>query len=162
MLKDIENIKPDEKEEELIEFDDFLIGTKIKVIKIEETKNKRSTKKENVKESVSNKNKTYDDNRKKVNRPISQDIKELRKAERQKVLDSTNAKKTNKKSQLKLNPNEVKKINRSSKKKPENKDTGTKLNLNPNSVKKINRSTKKKEEKKSTKKSPLIVIEKEK
>lgn len=162
MLKDIENIKPDEKEEELIEFDDFLIGTKIKVIKIEETKNKRSTKKENVKESISNKNKTYDDNRKKVNRPISQDIKELRKAERQKVLDSTNAKKTNKKSQLKLNPNEVKKINRSSKKKPENKDTGTKLNLNPNSVKKINRSTKKKEEKKSTKKSPLIVIEKEK
>lgn len=162
MLKDIENIKPEEKEEELIEVDDFLVGTKIKVIKIEETKNKRRTKKESTKEGELNKKNQDDNNRRKISRPISQDIKELRKAERQKVLDSTNNKKTSKKSQLKLNPNEVKKINRSSKKKQDTSKEEKKLNLNPNTVKKINRSTKKKEDTKAAKKKPLIVIEKEK
>lgn len=170
MLKDIENIKvePKEEKEEIIESDEFLVGSKIKVTKIEETKNKRrnkvtTTKKESKKDLESTQinldlngiipleNTLY-----KVERPESRDIKEVRKEEQEKLKTKNDSPK---KEQLKLNPNNVKKINRKTKSTtPKNEP---KLNLNPTKVKKINRTGKKGENKKP-KKKPLIVIEKTK
>ncbi len=169
MLKDIENIKVLPKEEDdLIEKDDFLMENKIKVIKVEELKNKHHSSKklspikETKKDLDSPKidldftgiipinNTLY-----KQERPDSKDIKEVRKGIKE---SSITQKDKAQKDKLVLNPKNVKKINRKSKSSTSNYES--KLNLNPTKIKKINRSNKKSENK--SKKKPLIVIEKTK
>lgn len=160
MIKDIENIKPEEVKdtEEITEIDDFLQGQKIKVIKIEETKNKRNKKVTSKKE----------------NTPVN-DIKPKNLNIAINILPQKEEKKTTppKQKELNLNPKEVKKINRKPKKETSKEEKQkTKLNLNPKDVKKINRPGKKRtteqpkrvveQPKTSTKKDKLIVIEKKK
>lgn len=158
---------PKMKEYEVLETDDLIIkekeyleGSKIKVVKIEETKNKK-------------KNKTTtkiikDDNRidlkgnefipkrnpnLKVQRPESKDIKELRK-----VQTSNKSKESTNKKQLKLNPKIVKKVNRNK----NNNNNKKQLNLNPKNVKKVNRYKKQTQQPQNNKKKkqPFIIIKK--
>lgn len=165
MIKDIDNIQPVEKiQNEVIEVDDFLNGNKIKVIKMEDTKNKKhnktSAKKTTKKEDLISLDVSIPqtNTRLKIDPPIGEDIKKLRK--------EALSKEKKKKEQLKLNPNSIKKINRQPKKstKTEENKRSVKLNLNPQDIKKINRPTKKNVEgsKKTTKKEKLIRIEKTK
>lgn len=170
MIQDIDSIKKIEKlETELIEVDNFLEGSKIKVVKIEETKNKKQNKitstKKTKKIEVDQNDVTINlggiipevNKRLKMEPPVGEDIKKVRREALAKE-----SKKSSAKEQLKLKPNEIKKINR--KPKQDSKKSSTKLNLNPNDVKKINRPGKKKVEstKTSTKKERLITIEKRK
>lgn len=105
-----------------------------------------------------------------ISRPITEDIQESRNPKNRNEIKTSN---TN----LNLNPNNIKKVNRPNKKKnnvnnnnirnqqgpsqnnqsPKNQPTPPKqqLNLNPNQVKKVNRPNRKK------KRPPLIVIEKQ-
>lgn len=174
MIKDIDSIKPiEELQTEIVEVDDFLQGDKIKVIKIEDTKNKKRSKtsptKKEKKIELNNKDVMINlggiipekNDRLKVEPPAGEDIKKLRKE-----AIAKESKKPEKKEQLKLNPNNIKKINRKPKKETEKKDLSKKeqLNLNPKEIKKINRPGKKKVEipKKPVKKERLIRIEKRK
>ncbi len=168
MIKDIDSIQDITSQKVENEVDDFLQGTKIKVTKIEDTKNKRREKITTSKKRRNTPVKTDDitielggiipepNKRLKIERPESEDIKELRKE----VLSKESAPK--KKEKLKLNPNQVKKINRKPKKEETNNSKkGTKqLNLNPKNVKKVNRPNKKKAT--PPKKERLIRIEKRK
>ena len=155
---------PKMKEYEVLETDDlmiqapeFLEGSKIKVVKTEETKNKKKdknakkTKNEN-KINLSNASFIPKNNPNlKVERPESEDIQELRKNK----INNTSKEPPHKK-QLKLNPNNVKKVNR-------NKNNNKKqLNLNPNNVKKVNRYKKQNQQPQTNKKKkqPLIIIKK--
>lgn len=161
MIKDIENIKPEEatEPEEIVEIDDFLQGSKIKVTKIEETKNKRN------KKVVSKSKEISVSEIKPKNLNIAINI--LPTKEQPKVEEPKTTPKKSK--ELNLNPKEVKKINRKPKKETSKEDKKkTKLNLNPKDVKKVNRPGKKrvveqpKVPKTPTKKDKLIVIEKKK
>lgn len=165
MIKDIENIKPEEvkEPEEITEIDDFLQGSKIKVTKIEETKNKRNKKVTSKKESSL----VQDIKPKNLNIAINiLPQKEEPKKEEKKTTPK-------KQKELNLNPKEVKKINRKPKKETsKDEKKKTKLNLNPKDVKKVNRPGKKRvteqpkrvveQPKTQTKKDKLIVIEKKK
>lgn len=169
MLKDIENIKVlPKQEDDIIEKDDFLMESKIKVIKVEELKNKHHSSKQLplTKETKKDLDSTkinldftgiipINSSLYKQEKPDSQDIKEVRKGIKE---SSITQKKDSKKDKLVLNPKNVKKINRKSKSSTPNYEP--KLNLNPTNIKKINRSNKKTENK--PKKKPLIVIEKTK
>lgn len=178
MIKDIDSIKTtNESLIDIIEVDDFLQGTKIKVTKIEETKNKRrskitTSKKKDVKLELDKNDVNISlngiipeiNNRLKIEPPKGEDIKKLRKEE----LTKETTKKTPKE-QLKLKPNSVKKINRNSRKETSKESTqknSNKLNLNPKEIKKVNRPNKKTIE--QPKKNPkpkresLIRIEKRK
>lgn len=156
---------PKIKEYEVLETDDLVIkekvyleGSKIKVVHIEETKNKKKNKNQSnhkdeskidldIRNSTPRKNPNL-----KIERPNSQDIKELRKNEtNNQPKDSLNKKK------LRLNPNNVKKVNRNRHNK-KNKQ----LNLNPKNVKKVNRYKKQDQyqNNQKQKKQPLIIIEK--
>lgn len=176
MIKDIDNIQQATSTQgELVEVDDFLQGSKIKVIKIEDTKNKKKAKSSLPKEDKEIKLDESDvvinlggiipeiNTRLKIEHPVGEDIKKLRKEE-----IAQESKPSKPKERLKLNPNNIKKINRKPKKAPEkptsSKKNSTKLNLNPKDIKKINRPGKKKVEspKKSTKKEHFIRIEKRK
>ncbi len=169
MIKDIDSIQDIPSQKVETEVDDFLQGTKIKVTKIEETKNKRREKITTSKKRRNKPVKTDDitielggiisepNKRLKIERPEGEDIKELRKEAIAK--EST----PKKKESLKLNPNQVKKINRKPKKdgqKHSSQKESKQLNLNPKNVKKVNRPNKKKTT--PPKKERLIRIEKRK
>lgn len=165
MLKDIENLK--EKpgiEDNFLEEDNFLIGEKIKVVEIVETKNKKRSK-NTISKKTKEKNNTQSSKKNLENTipnlkiSLTED-KSSKKKENNKKTSQIN---------LNLNPKEIKKINRSSKKQESTSKNAQdkKLNLNPKEVKKINRPNKKKENnkktmEKSTQKKPLIIIEKRK
>lgn len=170
MLKDIEEInklvKPDEKEK-FEEEENFLTESKIKVIKIEDTKNKKREKKNNQ-----HKNQTKEI-KKEINLdvtgliPINHPLLKKAAAEMEELFEEETATKKEKKVSLKLNPKEIKKINRRSK--STNKPKEKKLNLNPKEIKKVNRPGRKKTvnssdniTKTTSKKPKLIVIEKNK
>jgi signal peptidase I len=169
MIKDINTISPIvvDTPEEIIEVDDYLTGSKIKVIKIEETKNKRrekittSKKKE---KKISENDVTINlsgiiqevNNRIKIERPAGEDIKKVRKDAIEKSSKSQTPKEV-----LKLKPDQVKKINRKPKQSSQKTDD-KKLKLNPQKIKKVNRPGKKVEAKTTNKKESLIRIEKRK
>lgn len=173
MIKDIQNIKEESKPEVILEEqDDFLQGEKIKVTKIEETKNKKRSKNTTVTKKIEVKKETKKNN---INLeltgiiPIESKTKTIKeepkvKKEEPKEIVKTTSSKQNKK--LNLNPKDVKKINRKTKSdNNSNKKNTKKLNLNPKQVKKVNRPNKKRVENtqpKKSKKTPLIVIEKKK
>lgn len=165
MLKDIENMKEKPKiEDDFIEEDNFLMGDKIKVVEIIETKNKKRPKNTTTKKDELKNNKKSS----KINLENTLPNLKITLPDDKNSKNKENKTKANK-SNLNLNPKEIKKINRSSKKQEEasKKNQSKKLNLNPKEVKKINRPNKKKADNKKTmeknnKKSPLIVIEKRK
>lgn len=169
MIKDINTIKPvkEDTPEEIKEIDDYLSGSKIKVVKIEETKNKRRSKITTSKKrpkALADEDVTINlsgiiqeaNDRLKVEPPAGEDIKKLRK---EAIAKESN--KPSSKDKLKLKPNEVKKINRKSKQ-GQKKPKSNELNLNPKNIKKVNRPNKKVEPKPAPKKEPLIRIEKRK
>ena len=158
MIADIENIK--EKEEKqpekvdtFVEVDDFLKGGKIKVKKIEETKNqkKKLTSKritepskyvEDVKIELTPIVSTSSYNpRAKIARPESVDIQELRTIETQKA--EVQKPETKKKKKLNLNPKEVTKVKKG---RPNNNQktaaTKKRLALNPRTTQKATRNRK--------------------
>lgn len=156
---------PKMKEYEVLETDDLVIkekeyleGKKIKVVNVEETKNKKKgknqqNKKDDSKIDLDIRNSTPRKNPNlKIERPDSQDIKELRRVE-----TNNTPKEPPKKKKLKLNPNNVKKVNR-------NRQNNKKkqLNLNPKNVKKVNRYKKQNQQpnNQKKKKQPLFIIEK--
>ena len=153
------------KEYEVLETDDlnikekeYLEGSKIKVVKVEETKNKKRSKNNNqtqtddVKISLnSNDIIPRKNERLRMERPEGQDIKELRKAETKKQPEQPKKKKN-----LNLNPNKVKKVNRNRR---NNNNHKKQLNLNPRNIKKVNRTNKQNQNNKK-KRPKLIVIEK--
>ena len=182
MIKDMEQIK-DKKvsEPEIVEIDNYLQGNKIKVINVEETKNKKKPlqpRKKNeeikpekdVKIELTSIIPIKENKRLKVERPDSIDIKELRK-DINKVEPKDESEKSTKR-KLNIKPNEVKKINRTkTTTKKEEPTTKKKLNLDPKEIKKINRPGKTSSNKKPAKrpikkpttnkaKGPLIRIEK--
>ena len=164
-VEELEIELPKIKEYEVLETDDLIIkekeyleGTKIKVVNVEETKNKKKSKKVSTKDdnkinldhssSIPRKNPNL-----KIKRPQSEDIKELRKVE-----TNNTPKEPAHKKQLKLNPKNVKKVNRNK----NNNNKRKQLNLNPKNVKKVNRYKKQapKPTNNKNKKQPLIIIEK--
>lgn len=155
------------KEYEVLETDDlkikereYLEGSKIKVVNVEETKNKKRSKTNNQKTTEegkislnSNDHIPRKNERLRIERPESQDIKELRKAETQKQPEQPKKKKN-----LNLNPKNVKKVNRN-RRNNNNNNRNKQLNLNPRNVKKVNRINKQNQNNKK-KRPKLIVIEK--
>lgn len=153
MMADIENIKPkkqeEQKEEPFVEVDNFLKGGKIKVKKIEETKNQK--RKLNSKR-ITDPSKYVEDvkielnpifsvpsynSRTKVERPESLDIKDIRNIEAPKKTT------TKKKKNLNLNPKEIQKVNKNTKTtKTKTKSTKKNLSLNPRVVQKATRNKK--------------------
>lgn len=153
------------KEYEVLETDDlnikekeYLEGSKIKVVKVEETKNKKRSKNNNQTQTDDGKISLNSNDiiprkneRLRMERPEGQDIKELRKAETKKQPEQPKKKKN-----LNLNPNKVKKINRNRR---NNNNHKKQLNLNPRNIKKVNRTNKQNQNNKK-KRPKLIVIEK--
>lgn len=139
MIKDMENISstPDPEEIEFQEKDDFLEGSRIRVIKVELTNNNeevRKTRRAKREEQIDLTNSTtsYNPN-KKIARPEGEDIKNLRGS-----INASNTtkedKKTTKKDTLNLNPKTVKKVTR-----PGRPRSRRNLNLNPKTVKRVRR-----------------------
>ena len=136
------------KEYEVLETDDlnikekeYLEGSKIKVVKVEETKNKKRSKNNNQTQTDDGKISLNSNDiiprkneRLRMERPEGQDIKELRKAETKKQPEQPKKKKN-----LNLNPNKVKKVNRNRR---NNNNHKKQLNLNPRNIKKVNRTNK--------------------
>ena len=158
---------PKMKEYEVLKTDDLIIkekeyleGSKIKVVKVEETKNKKKDKNTTKKQKEDNKI-NLDSSaiipkknpNLKIERPESEDIKELRRVE-----TNNKPKEPAHKKQLKLNPKNVKKVNRNR----NNNNKKKQLNLNPKNVKKVNRYKKQNQQPNNNKKKkqPLIIIEK--
>lgn len=158
---------PKMKEYEVLKTDDLIIkekeyleGSKIKVVKVEETKNKKKDKNTTKKQKDDNKI-NLDSSaiipkknpNLKIERPESEDIKELRRVE-----TNNKPKEPAHKKQLKLNPKNVKKVNRNR----NNNNKKKQLNLNPKNVKKVNRYKKQNQQPNNNKKKkqPLIIIEK--
>ena len=153
------------KEYEVLETDDlnikekeYLEGSKIKVVKVEETKNKKRSKNNNQTQTDDGKISLNSNDiiprkneRLRMERPEGQDIKELRKAETKKQPEQPKKKKN-----LNLNPNKVKKVNRNRR---NNNNHKKQLNLNPRNIKKVNRTNKQNQNNKK-KRPKLIVIEK--
>ena len=153
------------KEYEVLETDDlnikekeYLEGSKIKVVKVEETKNKKRSKNNNQTQTDYGKISLNSNNiiprkneRLRMERAERQDIKELRKAETKKQPEQPKKKKN-----LNLNPNKVKKVNRNRR---NNNNHKKQLNLNPRNIKKVNRTNKQNQNNKK-KRPKLIVIEK--
>lgn len=148
MLKEMETIQKkhttdsNEKssKEDISDEYDFLKERKIKVISTELTKNQKNNKKEKVR-SNTKKNKDnielIDINNTNVI-PLSALRKKEKEQEEKIIVEKPKVKK-----QLKLNPTNVKKINREKKKAEElEKANLKKLKLNPRKVKKINRASK--------------------
>jgi len=148
MIADIENIKEKEepKEEPFIEVDDFLKGGKIKVKKIEETKNQKkqlnskkitepSKHREEIKiELTPLVSPSSYNSRTKIARPDSVDINEVRN------LKPIEEKPTKKKKSLNLNPKEVNKVKKTT---PTKKaSTKKQLALNPRTTQKATRNRK--------------------
>ena len=173
MISDMETIQPVKEENQVEEVNNYLEGSKIKVVKVETAKKRKtSNNKEKTNNSKKDLNLSYDfeftdlipvDNiREKIKRPESKDIKQVRSSKE-------NTKKDNKNQKLNLKPNDIKKINRTSKKKTTN-NSKNKLNLNPKEIKKVNRhsntsskkknTSNKKQQTKPKNKKRLIVIEK--
>ena len=165
---------PKMKEYEVLETSDilpekekeYLEGSRIKVVKVEETKNKKKDRNSTRKVTKQKDDNKIDLNSEaiiptknpnlKIDRPESEDIKELR---REQTNNKQQPKEPPKKKNLKLNPNKVKKINRN---KPNSNRNNNKkqLNLNPRNVKKVNRYKKQNNQPPKKKKQPLIIIEK--
>ena len=169
----METIQPVKEENQVEEVNNYLEGSKIKVVKVETAKKRNtSNNKEKTNNSKKDLNLSYDfeftdlipvDNiREKIKRPESKDIKQVRSSKE-------NTKKDSKNQKLNLKPNDIKKINRTSKKKTTN-NSKNKLNLNPKEIKKVNRhsntsskrknTSNKKQQTKPKNKKRLIVIEK--
>ena len=156
MIADIENIKEteptEEKTETFTEVDNFLKGGKIKVKKIEETKNqkkkvdsKKVTKPSKYKEEIKIElNPIFEveqnNSRTKIARPNSIDINELRAIETQ--TKTIKKETTKKKKNLNLNPKEVTKVKSSKKTTKKTNTTKKKLSLNPRTTQKATRNKK--------------------
>ena len=132
---------------------EYLEGSKLKVIAVEETKNKKRNKLSTERTIVDDgkihlgkDNIPYRNPHMKIEKPEGEDIKELRKNE-------LNKKSDNQQKKLNLNPNNVKKVNRN------RRNNKKQLNLNPGKVKKVNRYQNKNNQQKK-KKQRLFVIEK--
>lgn len=128
-----------------IEVDNYLNSPKIKVVTVEETKNKKKTfvpknKTLNISEQINKSEKEFED------------IKLVRKKEISAI--------QNEKEKLNLNPKEVKKIYRRQRNK--NTKETKKLKLNPNNIKKVYRVRKKKNSQSNAPKKGFIIIEKKK
>ena len=158
-----EIILPRIKEYEVLDTSDieikessYLEGIKIKVVGVEETKNKKKSKMLEPKKEVEDDGKINlskdttipsKNPHMRVERPLSKDIQEIRKDTK---IESKN--------KLNLNPNKPKKVNRN-----KNNNKKKQLNLNPNKLKKVNRynQNNKPIQNKTNKSKPrLIVIEK--
>ena len=154
MMADIDNLKDkkeEPKEEPFIEVDNFLKGGKIKVTKIEETKNqkrkvasKRITDPSKYVEEVKIElnpiigTPTYN-SRTKIARPNSVDIKELRSIEK----PVPKKEEPKKKKRLNLNPREVTKVTKKQQQNQQKpKSTKKSLSLNPRTVQKATRNKK--------------------
>ncbi len=156
MIADIENIKEtkpeEEKKETFVEVDNFLKGGKIKVKKIEETKNQKkkvnskritdpSTHKEEIKIELNPILEVGETNsRTKIARPDSVDISELRAIETKNT--QTKKETTKKKKNLNLNPKEVTKVKGTKKTTKKASTTKKKLSLNPRTTQKATRNRK--------------------
>lgn len=143
MIKDMESISKTapEEEQEMPEVDDFLQGSRLKVIKVELTNNNEEVRKERRKKKAEqidlSGNSAVHNPNKKIARPDSVDIKDLRSNVINDTINETTAtkeKKTTKKDHLNLNPRNVKKVTRP------NRTRGRRnLNLNPSNIKKVRR-----------------------
>lgn len=157
MIKDMENISssPKKEEEEIIEPDNFLQGSKIKVIKVELTNNNEEVKQTRRKKKeeqidLSDSTKLVNPN-KEIARPEGEDIKDIRGSINTKIKDEEPPKKD----KLNLNPKTVKKVNRSGRPRSRRQ-----LNLNPTTVKKVRRPNQKKKVEPPKKSNKIIKIEK--
>ncbi len=183
MIADIEKIPVTEKKEEIVEKDDYLTKRKIKVNKVEPTKNqkkpapvRKKVKKEEPKitfkpeltqtieltQIVPTENK-----RLKIERPVTEDIKDVRKK------DLEDKKENKSKKKLNLNPTSIKTVTRSRKKKVEieepEKEIKIEVNRKPIEETKVKvevepKVTERKitvevEEKKPTKVEPFITMD---
>ncbi len=178
MMADIENIKDKKqpKEENFVEVENFLKGGKIKVKKIEETKNQKkkldskritdpSKHQEELKIELTPliSSSTYN-SRTKIARPDSVDINEVRQ------IKPIEEKPTKKKKSLNLNPKEVSKVKKTKTTTKKSTTTKKKLSLNPRTTQKATRNRKTVQpepipvetpKKKTTRKrEPFIIIEK--
>ena len=129
MINDIESIPVSEKKEEIVEKNDYLTKKKIKVKKVEPTKNQkkpapvRKTKKKEETKVTFKPELTQtielsqilpkENKRIKIEKPVTEDIKEVGKK------DLEVAKETKSKKKLNLNPTSIKTVSRSRKKKVE-------------------------------------------
>ena len=183
MIADIEKIPVSEKKEEIVEKDDYLTKRKIKVNKVEPTKNQK--KPAPVRKKV-NKEETKitfkpeltqtieltqiiptENKRLKIERPVTEDIKDVRKK------DLEDKKETKSKKKLNLNPTTIKTVTRSGKKKVEveepEKEIKVEINRKPIEEPKVKvevepKVTERKitvevEEKKPTKVEPFITMD---
>jgi len=183
MIADIEKIPVSEKKEEIVEKDDYLTKRKIKVNKVEPTKNQK--KPTPVRKKV-NKEETKitfkpeltqtieltqimptENKRLKIERPVTEDIKDVRKK------DLEDKKETKSKKKLNLNPTTIKTVTRSRKKKVEveepEKEIKVEINRKPIEEPKVKvevepKVTERKitvevEEKKPTKVEPFITMD---
>ncbi len=140
MIKDMESISKTAAEEnqEMPEVDDFLQGTRLKVVKVELTNNNEEVRKERRKKKaeqidLSGTSSSHNPN-KKIARPDSVDIKDLRSnVINDTITEPSKEKKTTKKDHLNLNPRNVKKVTRPNRTRRRN------LNLNPSKIKKVRR-----------------------
>ena len=152
MISDIENLKngkEEPKKDSFIEVDDFLKGGKIKVKKIEETKNqkrkvtsKRVTEPSKYVQEVKIElnpivNTSSYNPRTKIARPEGEDISQLRSIEAPKKGTPKKVKKS-----LNLNPKEVNKIKTSRPNNNKTKDGKKRLSLNPRTIQKVTKEGK--------------------
>ena len=151
MISDIENLKDKEepKKEAFIEVDDYLKGGKIKVNKVEETKNqkrkvnsKRVTEPSKYVQEVKIElnpilNTSSYNPRTKIARPEGEDIGQLRNIEAPKKSTPKKIKKS-----LNLNPKDVNKIKTSRANNNKTKDGKKRLSLNPRTVQKVTKEGK--------------------
>lgn len=180
LIKDMETSKSEKKPKVELEEEDYLKGSKIRVTNIEDAKKRKRTPKNTdlkLEDFTDNllplKEEIKESKRETIERPVSEDIAEIRAKELSKAVslveNTSLIVDDNKKEKLNLNPNNVKKINRPNKKRKITKNVDIKISLNPNTIKKVERPTKKKIVQKSSKnestkknKKPLIIIEKKK
>lgn len=180
LIKDMETSKSEKKPKVELEEEDYLKGSKIRVTNIEDAKKRKRTPKNTdlkLEDFTDNllplKEEIKESKRETIERPVSEDIAEIRAKELSKAVplveNTSLILDDNKKEKLNLNPNNVKKINRPNKKRKITKNVDIKISLNPNTIKKVERPTKKKIVQKSSKnestkknKKPLIIIEKKK
>jgi len=134
LIKDIE-VNDSKKQENFIEYDNYLQGRRIKVVKSEPALSYKPSNKIKLGFNDIPRYNPYD----KATRPISEDISIVRNAIRKMP------------KKLNLNPNHIKKINR-----PNKTPNKKKLNFKPNYIKKVIRPNRLP----NKKKKPLIVIEK--
>lgn len=154
-LKELEESKKSNNKKDLtLEEEDFLKESKIRVVDIEPAK--KSRKKTDKEELIPS-------SRRRIRRPESEDINNVRSKELSKTVSPTKTTKKTKKDSLNLNPKNIKKINRPNKTNNSSRKVDVKVSLDPQNISKTE-SPRKKVTKTTTSKNakPLIVIEKRK